>query len=106
MTSEDYFRVRVIFFGAIRGIVKRKDDLVVLPKSDASLAGLKRILSERYGERMSGIMSHESGTVPLVTFFLNGHSIGTNESDEKALILNDGSEVEVSLVSQMTGGLD
>jgi len=54
---------------------------------------------------MSGIMAHESGTAPLVTFFLNGQSIGLNESDEKALILSDGSEVEVSLVSQMSGGL-
>jgi len=105
MTNEDVCRVRVMFFGAIRGIVKRKDDFVLLQKSEASLAGLKRILSERYGDRMSGIMAHESGTAPLVTFFLNGQSIGVNESDEKALILSDGSEVEVSLVSQMSGGL-
>ena len=96
----------MIFFGAIRGIVKRKDDYVMLPKSEASLEGLKRILSERYGERMSGIMSHGNGIAPLVTFFLNGQSIGANESDEKALILSDGSEIEVSLVSQMSGGLD
>ncbi|MHB2036121.1 MAG: MoaD/ThiS family protein [Nitrososphaerales archaeon] len=106
MENEDMCRVRVIFFGAIRGIVRLKDDYVLLSKNDASLASLIQVLSERYGERLSNILSREERSAPLVTFFLNGKSIGTNERDEKELILSNGSEVEVSLVSQMSGGLD
>jgi molybdopterin converting factor small subunit len=102
--SEDMCRVRVIFFGAIRGIIKRKDDFVVLPKDSATLSNLVQILSERYGRRLSGILTHDNNSSPLVTFFLNGRNIDTSEGDEKSILLDDGSEVEVSLVSQMTGG--
>ena len=102
--SEDMCRVRVIFFGAIRGIVRRKDDFVVLPRDSATLSNLVHVLSERYGRRLSVILTHENNTSPLVTFFLNGRNIDSSEGDEKVIPLDDGSEVEVSLVSQMTGG--
>jgi len=82
-------------------MVKRNNDTLVLPKNSATIGKLIEILSARYGKSFAGLFSNDPNSSPLVTIFLNGQNVkGTSEDT----VLSDDSEVEVSLVSQMTGG--
>lgn len=95
-------RVRVTYYGAIRGLVKRRDETVVLPKDSASVRKLLEILADEYGGRFEELTKYAERSSPLVTIFVNGQVVGDARDSEKPIF--DGSEVEVSLINQMSGG--
>ncbi len=94
--------INVSYFGAIRAMVKRRKETVVLPKETASVQKLLEVLSKEYGERFEKLTKYVQHSSPLVTIFVNGVAV-SNVSDSKKL-LSDQSEVEVSLINQMSGG--
>lgn len=86
----------------MKGIVKRREETVSLPKESASIRKLLEVLANEYGERFENLTKFSKGSSPLVTIFVNGVVISDVHDSER--LLADGSEVEVSLINQMSGG--
>lgn len=95
-------KIRVTYFGAMKGIVKRREETVLLPKESASVRRLLEVLANEYGERFENLTKFAKGSSPLVTIFVNGEVVSDVRDSER--LLADGSEVEVSLINQMSGG--
>jgi molybdopterin converting factor small subunit len=95
-------KVNVSYLGAISGMVKRRRETVVLPKETASVQMLLEVLSKEYGERFEKLTKYAEHSSPLVTIFVNG--IVVSDVSDSRKILPDQSEVEVSLINQMSGG--
>jgi len=101
--NQQVCRIQVTYFGAISAMVKRRKETVVIPKESASVKKLLEVLSKEYGKRFEELTKYSDLSSPLVTIFVNGQSIAS-VSDSEKLLLSDESEVEVSLINQMSGG--
>jgi molybdopterin converting factor small subunit len=101
MASDNLCRIKVDYFGAIVGVVKRRQEEVVLERDDASVDRMLSVLCERHGQKFQELVARDGKTSPLVTIFVNGECLEATDSLKR---LDDGSEVEVSLVNQMSGG--
>lgn len=95
--------MQVTYFGAISALVKLRRETILLPKEDASVGKLIEVLSKEHGERFEELTKRSEFTSPLVTIFVNGQSVASL-ADSQKLLLSDQSEVEVSLINQMSGG--
>jgi molybdopterin converting factor small subunit len=94
----------VTYFGAMRSMVKRRQETIVLPAGTASVGLLLQVLSKEYGERFEELTKYSEQTSPLVSIFVNGEPV-SNISDSRKLLGKE-SDIDVSLVNQMSGGLD
>jgi len=100
--SQSVCKVKVKYFGAIAGVVKKRSEEILLPKDDATIDKVFSVLAAEHGRKFEEMISCGYRTSPIVTVFVNGESV-SSEAD-LARYVAEGSEVEVSLVNQMSGG--
>jgi len=99
-TPHKIFRIKIIFLGPIRSIVKRSEDYIILDGENPTLRNVIEILSERYGDQLKQLLLHDRNLNRSVLVFINSEK-KVNDLD---FLLEDETQLEILLVSQAVGG--
>lgn len=94
--------IRVRFFGPVRGLVRKKEQVILLEEG----ATLRRLLEELGRSNSSEFQRHivlDGGSLnPALLVFLDGESVNAVQNLDLSLL--SGSMVDVMLASPIMGG--
>ncbi len=102
MSPRNTRSIRVIYIGAIKGVLRTSEDFVTLDGDKRAVIDVLKVLSELHGKKFADLVFDGEGINPAVNVFVNGISLARTVDFLGDILDND--VMEIALVSQAAGG--